>query len=74
MLNGHYGGVPPQAVLPMVEEPKIDVVQSATAPSGLGESTLGGSWIFVQAPQYHWHSMTIAGTDVEAQEHLMALK
>ena len=53
MLNGHNGDVPPQPVLPMVEEPKTDVVQAATAPSGLGDAAPGGFHIFIQAPQYH---------------------
>ena len=43
MLNGHNGDVPPQPVLPVVEEPKMDVVQSTIAPSGSGEVTPGGS-------------------------------
>ena len=58
----------------MVEELETDLVQSAAAPCGLGEVTPGGSRIFVQAPQYHWHSVTTAGTDVEAQERLVALE
>ena len=28
----------------------------------------------MQAPQYHWHSVTIVGADAEAQEHLVALE
>ena len=43
MLNGHNGDVLPQPVLPMVEEPETNVVQSAAAPNGLGESTPRGS-------------------------------
>ena len=74
ILNGHNGDVPPQPILPMVEEPKIDVVQSAAVLSGLGEFAPGGPCIFILALQYHWHSVTMSGTDVEAREHLMALK
>ena len=47
MLNEHNGDVPLQPVLPMVEEPKIDVLQFATVLSGPGEFTLGGPQIFV---------------------------
>ena len=47
MLNGHNGDVPPQPVLPMVEEPEIDVVQAAAAPNESGDVTLGGSQIFI---------------------------
>ena len=50
MLNEHNGDVPPHPVLPMVEEPEIDVVQAATAPSGSGEVPPGGSQIFIEAP------------------------
>ena len=58
----------------MVEEPETDVVQFAAAPSGLGKFTLGGPLIFVQALQYHWHSVTTTGTDAEAREYLVALE
>ena len=74
MLNGHNGDVPPQPVLPVVEEPEADVVRSAATLNGSGEPTLGGSRIFVQAPQYQWHSVTIVGTDAEARERLVALE
>ena len=50
------------------------MVQSAAAPSGSGQVTPRGSQIFIQAPQYHWHIVTLAGTNVEAREHLVALK
>ena len=39
MLNGHNGNVLPQPVLPMVEEPETDVVQTIAAPSGSGDVT-----------------------------------
>ena len=74
MLNGHNGDVPPQLVLIVVEEPDTDVVQFATIPSGSMKFTLGGPRIFVQAPQYHWHSVASVGTDAEAQEHLVPLE
>ena len=74
MLNGHNGDVPPQPVLHVVEEPKTNVVQFAGALSGLGESTLRGSQIFLQTQQYHWHSVPLAGTDVKTCEHLVALE
>ena len=74
MLNGHNGDVPPQPAVPVVEEPETEVIQAAAAPSGSGDMAPGGSWIFIQAPQYHWHTVTSAGTDEEAREHLMALE
>ena len=63
MLNGHNGDVPPQSVFPVVEEPEKDMVQAAAAPSGSGDIAPGGSWIFIQALQYHWHIVALAGTD-----------
>ena len=74
MLNGHNGDVPPQPALPAVEEPETKVVQTTAGPSGLGDVTPGGSHIFIQAPQYHWHTVTSIGTDAEAREHLVALE
>ena len=74
MLNGHNGDVPPWLVLPMVEEPKADLIQPIVVPSGSGEFTLGGPRIFMQALQYHWHNVTIAGTNAKAQERLVALE
>ena len=74
MLNGHNGDVPPQPVVPVVEEPKTEVVQTAAAPSGSGDMAPGGSRIFIQAPQYHWHTVASAGTDAEARERLVALE
>ena len=50
MLNRHNGDVPPQPVLPVVEEPETNVIQNVAAPSGLGDVTPGGSRIFIQAP------------------------
>ena len=47
MLNGHNGDVPPQPVLPVVEELDIDVVQSSAVLSRSGEFALGGPRIFV---------------------------
>ena len=58
----------------MVEEPETNVVQAAAAPSGLGDVNPGGSQIFIQAPQYHWHTITLASNDAEAQECLVALE
>ena len=60
MLNGHNGDVPPQPAILVVEEPAIEVVQTAAAPSGSGDIAPGGSWIFIQAPQYHWHTVASA--------------
>ena len=74
MLKRHNRDVSPQPVLPMVEELKTNVVQSTAVPSGSGEFTPGGPWIFVQARQYHWHSVTTADTGTETQEHLVALE
>ena len=39
MLNGHNGDVPPQPVLPVVEELETDVVHTVAVPSGLGDVT-----------------------------------
>ena len=74
MLNGHNGDVPPQPALPVVEEPETEIVQATTAPSGSRDVAPGGSRIFIQAPQYHWHTVVLAGTDAEAREHLVALE
>ena len=74
MLNGHNGDVPPCLVLPVVEEPKIDLIQPIAIPSGSGEFTPGGPWIFVQAPQCHWHRVAIASTNAKAWDHLVALE
>ena len=74
MLNGHNGDVPPQPAVPVVEEPETEVVQTAAAPSGPGDMAPGGSRIFIQAPQYHWHTVASAGTDAEARERLVALE
>ena len=74
MLNGHNGDVPPPPVLPVVEEPKAGVVQVVAAPSGLGGVNPRGSRIFIQAPQYHWHTVALAGTNAEARECLVALE
>ena len=74
MLNGHNGDVPPQPAIPVVEEPEIEVIQTGAAPSGSGDVTPGGSRIFIQAPQYHWHTVASAGTDAEARERLVALE
>ena len=74
MLNGHNGDVPPQPALLVVEEPETEVVQAAAAPSGSGDVAPGGSCIFIQAPQYHWHTVTSASTDAEARERLVALE
>ena len=74
MLNGHNGDVPPQPAVPMVEEPETEVVQVAAAPGGSGDVTPGGSRIFIQAPQYHWHTVALVGTDAEARERLVALE
>ena len=57
-----------------MEELETDVIHTATAPSGSGDVAPGESRIFIQAPQYHWHTVASAGTDAEAQEHLVALK
>ena len=51
MLNEHNGDVPPQPAIPMVEEPEIEVVQTAATPSGSWDMTPRGSCIFIQAPQ-----------------------
>ena len=57
----------------MIKEPDIDLVP-ASGPSGLGDFAPGGPWIFVQAPQYHWHSVAADGMDAEARERLVALE
>ena len=74
MLNGHNRDVPPQPAVLVVEEPETEVVQAAATPSGSGDVTPGGSRIFIQAPQYQWHTVTSAGTDAEARERLVALE
>ena len=74
MLNVHNGDVPPQLVLLVVEEPETEVVQTAATPSGSSDMAPGGSKIFIQAPQYHWHTVVSAGTDAEARERLVALE
>ena len=74
MLNGHNGDVPPQLVLSVVEELETDVVQVVANPRESGDITPEGSRIFIQAPQYHWHTITSAGTDGEARERLVALE
>ena len=74
MLNGHNGDVPPQPAVPVVEEPETKVVRAAAAPGGSGDMAPGGSRIFIQAPQYHWHTVASAGTDAEARERLVALE
>ena len=74
MLNGHNGDVSPQLTLPVVEEHETEVIQAAIAPGGSGDVTPGGSRIFIQAPQYHWHTVTSAGTNAEARERLVALE
>ena len=74
MSNGHNEDALPQPVVPHVEEPESDVVPGAAVPRGSGEFTLGGPRIFVQAPQYHWHSTASVGTGAEAREHLVALE
>ena len=74
MLNGHNGDVPPEPVLPVVEEPKTDLVQATAVPNGLGDVAPGGSRIFIQAPQYHWRTVASVGTDAEARERLVALE
>ena len=66
MQNGHHGDVPPQPAVPVVEEPETGIIQAAGAPGGSGDIAPGGSRIFIQAPQYHWHTVTSAGTDAEA--------
>ena len=73
MRNGHNGDVPPQPKGPLVEEPETDLGHPVAA-RGSGEFTPGGPRIFVQAPQYHWHSVASAGTDAEARERLVALE
>ena len=57
----------------MVEEPRTDLGHLVTA-SGLGVSSSGGPQFFLHAPQYHWHSVLLEGTNVEAREHLVALE
>ena len=74
MSNGHNEDAPPQPVVPHVEEPETDVVPGAVVLGGSGEFTPGGPRIFVQAPQYHWHSTASADTDAEARERLVALE
>ena len=74
MQNGHNGDVPPQPAVPVVEEPGTEVIQAAAVPGGSGDITPGGSRIFIQAPQYHWHTVASAGTDAEARERLVALE
>ena len=73
MTNGHNGPAPPQPAHPVIEEPETDLVP-AGGPSGSGDFAPGGPRIFVQAPQYHWHSVAAAGTDAEARERLVALE
>ena len=58
---------------PLVKEPKIGLVQFAI-PSGFGGFTLGGPYILMQAGHHYWYSVALAGTGVEAREHLMALE
>ena len=74
MLNGHNGDVPPQPAIPVVEEPETEVVQTTATPSGSGDMTPRGSRIFIQAPQYHWHTVASAGTNAEAGERLVVLE
>ena len=74
MQNGHNGDVPPQPAVPVVEELGTEVIQAAAAPGGSGDIAPGGSRTFIQAPQYHWHTVTSAGTDAEARERLVALE
>ena len=73
MFNGYNGDVPPWPVLSVVEEPETGLVQFAI-PNRLGKFTPGGPWIFVQAPQYHWHRVAVASTDTKAWDHLVALE
>ena len=61
MLNGHNGDIPPQPVLPVLEEPETNMVQPVAAPSGSREVTPGGSRIFIQAPQYYGKSCSRLG-------------
>ena len=74
MLNGQNGDVPPQPAVPVVEEPEIEVIQFASTPSGSRDVAPGGSRIFIQAPQYHCHTVASVGIDAEARERLVALK
>ena len=45
---------------------RVDVPEDAVATPG--------ARIFIQAPQYHWHSNGAGGIDEEAQERLVALE
>ena len=45
---------------------RVDVPEDAVATPG--------SRIFIQAPQYHWHSSGAEGIDGEARERLVALE
>ena len=73
MLNGHNGDVLPRSVLTVVEKLEIGLVQF-DVPSGPGQVIPKGPRIFVQAPQYHQHSVASASTNAKAQERLVALE
>ena len=56
------------------KELETDVVQAVAAPNGSGDVPPGGSRIFIQAPQYHWHTVASIGIDAKVQERLVALE
>ena len=72
MANGSNGeSTLPMVTAQIVEEPKTGLVPQAQAQPTAW--LFGDQWIFVSAPQYHWHVQGDVGADDEARHHIVAL-
>ena len=76
MRNGGNGNQS-QTIIPVeghVSDPTEFVTQATRVDVPEDAVATPGTRIFIQAPQYHWHSSGAEGIDGEARERLVALE
>lgn len=74
--NGQKQLVATDATIPYVEEPPTDVSLARAPQEGniLDPTLQSGPWIFVHAPQIHWHQVMVASCDEKSHGRLVTLE
>ena len=70
-LGDEERGLIPRA--PTALQPQLPLDLASHVPTGSGNPLFNGRRIFINAPQYHWHTHGAEGVDTQARDHLTAL-
>lgn len=73
MANGYRNNGTPLPIIPpqVIEEPQSQLVPQQPKPPAI--NLFSDQRIFINAPQYHWHTQGAIGTDEEARQQIVAL-